>query len=525
MDWANQPDPFRRYEGARRFILPFRPDDPTPAYDDVFRGPIPAQPVNADTIALFFEQSLGISAHKSHAGSHWKLRCNPSSGNLHPTESYLIAGPIDGLSDTGAVYHYMPEDHAFELRAEIGGAAWQALMSGFLPGTFFVGLSSIHWREAWKYGERAFRYCHHDMGHAIGALVLSAASLGWRGVMLESLGDSEVGVLLGLETARLSDGEPEYGECVFAFACSGEATLPNSLASDVIDDFGQLTWHGDPNKLSEDHVEWSVIPETAEQCRKPRTDRAAESPVPRASASASGTEPRSVSAGTLFRQRRSAVAFDGATFITREVFCRMLAATMPFPGAPPFDTRPYAPRIDLALFVHRVNGLSPGIYAFVRDQERVSRLRESMRTTFAWSQTDASTDSLPLYCLAELDCRTLAMQVSCLQDIAGDGAFSLGMIAEFEAPLREFGAWYYPRLFWEAGLVGQVLYLEAEAADVRATGIGCYFDDAMHDVLGLQGHAFQSMYHFTVGGPVDDPRITGLAPYDRDRRLRRGWVD
>jgi nitroreductase len=43
-----------------------------------------------------------------------------------------------------------------------------------------VGLSSIHWREAWKYGERAFRYCQHDVGHALATMRISAAALGWR---------------------------------------------------------------------------------------------------------------------------------------------------------------------------------------------------------------------------------------------------------------------------------------------------------------------------------------------------------
>jgi hypothetical protein len=43
---------------------------------------------------------------------------------------------------------------------------------------------------------------------------------------------------------------------------------------------------------------------------------------------------------------------------------------------------------------------------------------------------------------------------------------------------------------------------------VRATEIGCFYDDPVHDVLGLRGHAFQSLYHFTVGQPVDDARLT-----------------
>ena len=215
---------------------------------------------------------------------------------------------------------------------------------------------------------------------------------------------------------------------------------------------------------------------------------------------------------------------DGETWISREAFSRMLQATLPAGRTAPFDVRPYPPRIDLAVFVHRVKDMAPGLYVFVRDSGRRDRLRGAMRADFAWSPPEGCPDELPLYLLGELDCRSLAAQVSCLQEIAGDGAFSLGMIADFDTSLREFGAWYYPRLFWEAGMIGQVLYLEAEAAGVRATGIGCYFDDAVHDVFGLKGHAFQSLYHFTVGGAVDDPRITGSPPYAAERRKRRGWV-
>ena len=87
------------------------------------------------------------------------------------------------------------------------------------------------------------------------------------------------------------------------------------------------------------------------------------------------------------------------------------------------------------------------------------------------------------------------------------------MLAEFEPALRSQQAWFYPRLVWESGLIGQVLYLEAEAAGIRGTGIGCFFDDPVHDLLGLQQLDFQSLYHFTMGGPVEDPRLTTLPAY------------
>ena len=46
------------------------------------------------------------------------------------------------------------------------------------------------------------------------------------------------------------------------------------------------------------------------------------------------------------------------------------------------------------------------------------------------------------------------------------------MIADFEDSIEKYGPAHYRKLFWEAGMVGQVLYLEAEAHGVRATGIG-----------------------------------------------------
>ena len=112
----------------------------------------------------------------------------------------------------------------------------------------------------------------------------------------------------------------------------------------------------------------------------------------------------------------------------------------------------------------------------------------------------------------------MANRVSCDQEIAEDGFFSLAMIARLEASLRERGEWFYRRLFWECGLIGQVLYLEAEAAGARATGIGCFYDDPVHDMLGLTGHAWQSLYHFSMGMPVEDTRLTTEPGYGWERK-------
>lgn len=151
-----------------------------------------------------------------------------------------------------------------------------------------------------------------------------------------------------------------------------------------------------------------------------------------------------------------------------------------------------------------------------RSPDAIDGLRAAMSPAFAWELVE-ETAGVPLYLLQEGDGRAAMKMISCHQDIAGDSAFTLGMLAEFEPVLRERGAWWYRRLFWECGVLGQRLYLEAEASGLRGTGIGCYFDDLFHELLGLGDRRFQSLYHFTVGAPLVDPRLQTAPPYGHRR--------
>jgi SagB-type dehydrogenase family enzyme len=179
LDWANQPDPFRRFEGAPLTRLPILgPDEEpvSPAYEDLFiPDRVRAAPLTLRTVSRLLEYSLALSAWKQAGATRWALRANPSSGNLHPTEGYLLVGGIAELGEMPGIFHYAPREHGLERRADCG----------FIPNMVLVGLSSVYWREAWKYGERAFRYCQHDVGHAIGALRIAAATLGWSARVLD----------------------------------------------------------------------------------------------------------------------------------------------------------------------------------------------------------------------------------------------------------------------------------------------------------------------------------------------------
>jgi len=262
----------------------------------------------------------------------------------------------------------------------------------------------------------------------------------------------------------------------------------------------QGSWAGKASQLSEAHVQWTFIDEIARATEDPGRDGRVGLNEP----DGRDSRDRVPFDRALVLQRRSAVALDGRSSISSDRFFDILERAMPSASAP-WDVLWWDARIHLALFVHRVDGVDPGLYVLVRNDRAGDTLRRAMTRDFLWER---ASDRLPLFCLARGDGRRLSERVSCDQEIAADGFFSLGMIAEFDASLAEFGVAFYRHLFWESGVVGQVLYLAAEAAGARGTGIGCFYDDPVHDVFGFADHTFQSLYHFTIGIPVEDTRLT-----------------
>lgn len=507
LDWATQPEAFRTFAGSPQLQLPLLGDALQTRYADLYQpNRITAEPFVLANIAALLELSLGLSAWKQHGDTRWALRCNPSSGNLHPTEGYIVVQNCDGIAD--GVHHYLSRDHVLEQRCNLAPDAERLLPAE----SFLLGLSSIHWREAWKYGERAYRYCQHDAGHAIAAVRYAAAALGWQARVLSHWSDAAVASVLGLDRAADFDtAEREHPDVMLIVQRSPATGDSTDVTSDALFSATQNgKWAGHANVLSIEHAhDWPIIETVAKACTKPETQKATWHARDRPALLASTNES---SAAEIFRQRRSAQEFDGVTSITATAFYRMLDMTLPRPGVPPWDVIDWAPQVHLALFVHRVEGLAPGVYLFLRNEHVEEKMRAELSDEFQWLRAENSHEHFRLYRVVAADARKAAKALSCHQDIAADGAFSLGMLAEYESGLAQ-GLWAYRQLFWETGILGHVLYLEAEAAGVRGTGIGCFFDDGVHDVLGIKGRWLQSLYHFTTGNALPDTRLQTLPPY------------
>ncbi|MDR3469066.1 MAG: nitroreductase family protein [Xanthobacteraceae bacterium] len=506
LDWDTQPNPFREFSGSARTPLPLTADHLTTTFAQIYQPPGAPAPLTLASVAALLELSMGLSAWKEYGPDRWALRCNPSSGNLHPTEAYVLSANVPGLDD--GLHHYVSRDHVLEQRCRRAGRS-------AAPARLWIGLASIHWREAWKYGERAFRYCQLDIGHALGAIRYAAGALGWQATVVGGVESAALRAAMGLDRAGdFAGAEPEDADLLIAITPGSTAPDEKQNVPEAFDTAADH-WSGQANRLDPHPMyRWPVIDEVSAATHGRATDEPA-APLPYPPLPEGAT----ARAADIILGRRSAQRFDARHTIGADHFHRLLDCLLARPAAP-WDVWCFAPRLHPVLFVHRVEGLAPGVYALPRHPEAMSALRQELRSDFEWQRPDGVPAHLPLFRLLTTDCRATSRTASCHQAIASDGGFSLSMVAEFE-PIVGADPWRYRQLYWEAGLLGQVLYLEAEAARLRGTGIGCYFDDAVHTLLGIETRRFQALYHFTVGRPLTDDRITTFPAYPGRERNER----
>lgn len=405
LDWENMPNPYREY-AAVRVLEP---------------------PEQVSTLLL---HSAAISARKkAPSGQRYALRVNPSSGNLHPTEFHFFARGLPEIAD--GLYHYRVSSHQLEQRAR-----GNEVPSWFPAAPLVFILTSIAWREAWKYRDRAYRYCLLDIGHAWGALAAAAAKLGWKAHAFGEFPDNEL-----MSYIDLRDEWPMLLVALEGMPIEPRPRHPLERPAGI------------PNRLSAQEVEYPLI-DAIHEASKLTDPTARELAVP----SPSPTE------WPAIRRRRSALDFlGGDRTISRAQLEALLAVERRY--------------IRLFLFIHRVEGLDPGLY-----DEHFQLLKPG-------------------------DQRLSAAALSLSQDLAGNSCVTFSMIADLPAVAARFGNRGYRYAFFEAGAIGQHLYLTAESLGFQATGIGAFFDDAVHRHLNLGPDDGQVVYHFACGFAVPDHRL------------------
>lgn len=514
LDWDAQPAPFRHHSGAPWVELPLLEETSTPsavrsAFNRRFTWPIagePQTPWSLATLGALLQCSLGITAHKSLGPDRWAVRANPSSGNLHPVEAYVLCSGIPFLAD--GVHHYTADTHGLEHLAD-----WS-------PGTdgagLFIGLTTVPWRETWKYGERAFRYCQLDVGHAMAALGVAAATLGatLREVPLDSTG---LACLLGTaRAARERPNENEEAEVMLRLMhpdmdSVGDIALERALRE------GAIRWAETKRSIIDAHpiYRWPIIERIAVETRVtsgPQGMLPECTPPGEAGSRQQATSAHTV--GEVVLGRRSAQRYDVHHVLPTASFLRLLG-TIRRATEGAHQVQAASMRLDVAMFLHRVDGLAPGLYFLPRAEVEMEDWRAQLHARFDVTSAEGAAGQAGLWCLqphAARDLMRIARRLHCGQDIASSACLALAMLGP---TARAFGSQPsdYRRLHREAGQLGHALYLQAEAEGLRGTGIGCFLDDEMHALLGHEGDHVQTLYHFALGSPLLDARIEDHPAY------------
>lgn len=519
LDWDNQPNPFRRYAGAPRVALPS---------PDADGAPVPARPTTACLRALptpagdawpdvalpllggLLHHAMAVSAWKHAPGTdvRYSLRVNPSSGNLHPTETWIAAGGLSDLPD--GLYHYDVRGHALERRRAGGALPALAALAGLHDGPgVLVVLTTIFWREAWKYRDRAYRYCLHDAGHAAASLATAAAGLGLAAAVHGHFPDRALAELLALDGTdeqpllvldlrppRAGPRPPDAGGSgddtrAHGAARGSAAGAPRGPASGPA--LGPPA--GAPNALSA-HVH--VHPLIEGMHRSTLVEGGACPVVPARGApdgeQAAGAPlelpepaPADEPLARVVRRRRSAIDYLPEARMALADFAGLLddARHLPrFDALGTLDGGHGARLVDLYCYVHRVDGVPPGCYRYARD--------------------DGFGSLVPV---RPGDVRAAAAGLSLGQELAGRAICAFSMIADLGRGGAACGNRAYRHAHVEAGMLGQGLYLAATARGLDATGIGAFFDDDVHRFLGLVGPSRQVIYHHSIGRAAPDPRL------------------
>jgi SagB-type dehydrogenase family enzyme len=496
LDWHNQPNPFRTYEGAQVIHLPA-----DPGFSDTGTfGVIAAlaaktklaggderrreerQDLDLVWLSRFLWHSMAVSAWKKvpSAGTRYSLRVNPSSGNLHPTEIYVALRAFAGMED--GLYHYRAERHAVELRSR-GGWTQHLARALEIPwaseAPLIVGLTSIFWRESWKYGERAYRYCCHDLGHAMMSVLLAARALGLEGGAVAHFGDVRLARALGL---------PKSDEAPMMFLVFAPEKISTGVSPKPVEPLA-----GIPNELSTEEIRYELLLGIHAATVLPESP----GPLPRVSAAnfhdamppaASPKAVRDAALTSVTRTRRSALDFDPRTPpMGREELEQLLdLATRDWQAdwRGNFSAETTMERgadfVELYLYVHRVRDCEPGVYRWHRGRGRLEELHRG-------------------------DVQRVAAFLSLEQSLAGNSCFTISMIADLGEASRVFGNRGYRYVYFEAGAIGQRLYLGAQALGWNATGIGAFYDDDVHRYLGFLEEGTDS-----VGASVREAEKTAL---------------
>ncbi len=195
-------------------------------------------PMSLQELTSLLHYAYGVrKQHIAYNVKGFPIRFVPTTGGLQAVEIYLVANAVDGVEQ--GLYHFNAAKHALEEvdRGNMRRRVVQcAVYQEWLDAASAVFFLTCDMRKVyWKYGRRAYRFVHVDLGIIAQTMQLVATSLGLRSCMVAGYQDNQVNDLLQI------DGRDEFIGLMFAVgrkpwqAGPAEPTAPEAPAAAVAD--------------------------------------------------------------------------------------------------------------------------------------------------------------------------------------------------------------------------------------------------------------------------------------------------
>ena len=206
MDFDNQPRPFKIYRGLEAVPLPSGLGTRgTPALDCL--GSNSSHEHRAPTLlelAGLLHHAAGITKVREIFDGKMYFRAAACTGALYHIELYLVCGDMPGLP--AGVYHFGPQDFALRRLREGDYRGLLVEAAGGEPSVVqapaVLVLTSVFWRNAWKYQARAYRHSYWDSGTVLANLLSTGSGNKLPINVVASFVDEPVNRLLDLDVRK-----------------------------------------------------------------------------------------------------------------------------------------------------------------------------------------------------------------------------------------------------------------------------------------------------------------------------------
>ncbi|ELZ20288.1 SagB-type dehydrogenase domain protein [Halosimplex carlsbadense 2-9-1] len=485
---SNRPRPDKTYEDLPRVSPNGEPDPPeTPALAAVATdGPAPpAAATDADgdpDIGTLCHYAAGITTELEIGGERYRYRAAACTGALYHVDCYAVAGDCGAFSP--GVYHFDPQSGEFDVlregdyRGVLQAASGDHSGVADAPVTFVA--TSQWWRNAWKYRDRTYRHAFWDAGTVLANLLAVAHGGGHRAEIVAGFADDPVVELLGLDPdeeaplalAPVGSGSP-VAESVETPDVDPIDPAERPLSEDPVDyPLVSDAWRGSRLEDGDAAAAWRgiFVHEVADASLGERADDAEWVDLDPVDAETASARP----VGNAIERRGSCREYSREPISARK-FATVMDRAL---GGVPADAFAGDLRglVDCYCLVHAVSGIESGVYEYHPGTDELERVRE----------TD----------------RERAGELALGQDVVGDAAVNVYLVADVDAVVSEFGNRGYRLAQLEAGVVLGRLYL-ATYAHRSLGGRGfTFFDTEVAEYLAPHADGQTPMTLFAFGKPA-----------------------